>query len=284
MGLVLVRRGGDVPGLQRRPDRRPVPAAALAVRPARPVRLRPGHRLLQRAHVGAGPRSTPSSSWSRSGSTWPGWPYGFSLALLLLPFLTRRRTGWDHAHGSSCWPVVLAYVAEFYHGIAFGPRYYFEALPSFVILTARGFTALTDSAAALADAARPIGRVVAGAPGNGRCSRLALLACNFVLLPAAPGRPVRGLLGPARRWSELWTKHRARPRRAGFPTSINALVVTDEWWFYTMLLRGAELPDARLPDGVRAGLMPSDGCAAYPPRLTLVSARRTPDPRLVQRG
>ena len=59
-----------------------------------------------------------------------GWPFGFSLAVMLLPFLLRGRDPWDGAYLALVALFLVIYAAEFYHGIAFGPRYLFEALPA----------------------------------------------------------------------------------------------------------------------------------------------------------
>jgi hypothetical protein len=161
-----------------------------------------------------------------------GWPYGFSLALMLLPFVTRRCVTWDLVHGGIVALYVILYVAEFYHGIAFGPRYYFEALPSMVILTARGFAAL---AASVADWLTRVG--LASAPGRARQATAlvlaALLACNaFYFLPRQAtlyagytGLPGGGpVLDPT-----IALDLSGRVSRLD-----NALVVTTEWWWYMM--------------------------------------------------
>lgn len=161
-----------------------------------------------------------------------GWPYGFSLALLLVPFLVGRRTDWDWAHGLLVLLYVLAYVGYYYHGIAFGPRYYFEMLPSLVILTARGFTALTERAAEWLTA---VGR--SGGWWRARLATtvlfVALLACNagyFLPRQATLYANFVGIPGGGSALDET-IGHDLAGRTA---TLDNALVVVDDWWWYTM--------------------------------------------------
>jgi hypothetical protein len=78
-----------------------------------------------------------------------GWPFYVSLALIALPFLLRRARTWDFVHGAVVGGFVLAYIGLYYHGIAYGPRYYFDAMPSLVLLSARGFVVLAEAAAAI---------------------------------------------------------------------------------------------------------------------------------------
>jgi hypothetical protein len=164
-----------------------------------------------------------------------GWPYGFSLALLLVPFLVGRagrRTDWDWAHGLLVLLYVLAYVGYYYHGIAFGPRYYFEMLPSLVILTARGFAGLTDWAAGWLTA---LGR--SGGWWRARLATtvlaLALFACNvgyFLPRQATIYADFSGVPGGGPVLDDT-IGHDLAGRVSKLD---HALVVTDEWWIYTM--------------------------------------------------
>jgi hypothetical protein len=169
-----------------------------------------------------------------------GWPYGFSLALLLLPFLTRRLTSWDHAHGLLVLAYLLAYVGYYYHGIVFGPRYYFEMLPSLVILVARGLTALTEC---VGDWLEAIGR--AGGWWRARLATgvlgLALVGCTFgyflprdaTLYANFSGIPGGGPVLDATIGHDL----------AGRYSRLNnALVVTDEWWYFVMYFAALNCP------------------------------------------
>jgi hypothetical protein len=169
-----------------------------------------------------------------------GWPFGFSLAVPLLPFLTRRWTDWDVVHGALVGLYVALYVTEFYHGIAFGPRYYFEALPSLIILTARGFAVLTDT---VGDWLATIG--VRGAWWRARQATaliaVALLACNalyFLPRQATLYAGYTGLPGGGPVLDDTIGRNLAgRTSRLE-----NALVVTDEWWWYTMYFAAMNCP------------------------------------------
>lgn len=72
---------------------------------------------------------------------------------------------------------MLAYIGYFYHGIVFGPRYYFDALPAFVLLSARGFVALAEGTATIC---RDWGRQRAWPRAQAATLLLcaALIACN----------------------------------------------------------------------------------------------------------
>jgi 4-amino-4-deoxy-L-arabinose transferase-like glycosyltransferase len=169
-----------------------------------------------------------------------GWPYGFTVALALLPFLLRRATPWDTAHGSLVLLFMVAYSAYFYHGIAFGPRYYFEALPSLLILTARGATALAETVTRwlLAFGYRQPGWRARQAAGILLAS---LLACNLLyFLPrqATLYADYSGLPGGGPVLGE-WI---SRDLSGRVPLLENALVVVDEWWYYTLYFAAMNCP------------------------------------------
>jgi hypothetical protein len=170
-----------------------------------------------------------------------GWPYGFSLAIMLLPILARRRADWDGTYASIALLFVLVYVAEFYHGIAFGPRYYFEALPAFVVLTVRGLAALTDNISAWLER---LGR--SGAWWRARLATgtilLALLACNagyFLPREAELYRAYTGLPGGGP------TLDASIGRDVAGRVSLlppNSLVLSDDWWLHMMYFAALNCP------------------------------------------
>jgi hypothetical protein len=67
-----------------------------------------------------------------------GWPPLAALSLIGMPFLLGRAGRFDYLLAACAGAFVLAYVGYFYQGIALGPRYYFEAVPAFALLAARG--------------------------------------------------------------------------------------------------------------------------------------------------
>jgi hypothetical protein len=197
-----------------------------------------------------------------------GWPFYLTLALPALPFLLGRARAWDRVHGAVFVLFVLAYVAYFYHGIALGPRYYLEALPSLGLLTARGFASLAEAAGAVwRDAGRRLD------PGRPRLA--AMVVCGLLLLPNATffvpnlnrlydrfqGTP--GGRGPA--WGDF-----VRPDVAGYTSTLGrALVTTDDWWVYTAYLAPLNCPnlDCATVYAFQAGDKPADPLrSAYPGR------------------
>jgi hypothetical protein len=183
-----------------------------------------------------------------------GWPFGFSLAVLLLPFVTRRWTSWDLVHGGVFGLYVAVYVAEFYHGIAFGPRYYFEALPALAILTARAFVVLAEcvgdwlAAVGLRDAWRRARQASA-------LLAVALLACNalyFLPRQATLYAGYTGLPGGGPTLDETIGRDLAgRVSRLD-----NALVVVEEWWWYTMYFAALNCPRFDCPTVFALGADP----------------------------
>src|SRR5205823_3874727 len=51
-----------------------------------------------------------------------GWPFYFSLACIILPFLLWKVRQWDILHGCIILLFIFTYIGYFYHGIAYGPR------------------------------------------------------------------------------------------------------------------------------------------------------------------
>ncbi len=108
-----------------------------------------------------------------------GWPAALTFVFLWLPFLLRRPTMAEGALLLTALAAGTGYVAYWASGIAYGPRYFYAALPALVILSARGVAALAF------DCRRP-------ATGHGRVPArpllaglllLALVAYNLVFLP-----------------------------------------------------------------------------------------------------
>ncbi|MGI9148913.1 MAG: ArnT family glycosyltransferase [Chloroflexota bacterium] len=161
-----------------------------------------------------------------------GWPPLFTLGLLCLPFLFGRAQAWDVLAACGFLAFVIAYTAYFYHGIALGPRYYFEAMPWLLLLGARG-------AQALADLARS--RAAAGVV-------LVVLSLNTALfyLPAELLRRGDFSAMPGQRKVSLAFVQSGvfGPHLVGVPAP--ALVVTDDWWLYNASLAALNCP--RVPD------------------------------------
>lgn len=77
-----------------------------------------------------------------------GWPFYFTLAILLIPFLTRRAKPADYVMLAGACAMIFALIGYFYPGIYLGPRYLYDALPFLLVLTARGFVTLAEVGAA----------------------------------------------------------------------------------------------------------------------------------------
>jgi hypothetical protein len=149
-----------------------------------------------------------------------------------VPFLFGRARAWDILAGVGFASFVIAYAAYFYHGIALGPRYYFEAVPWLLLLAGRG-------AQVLAQIVRSWAAVVVV---------LGLLSLNTVLfyLPLEVQRRADFSGLPADRRVSLTFVQTGifGPHLVDIPNP--ALAVTDDWWLYNTSL--AALNCGRLPD------------------------------------
>ncbi|MFN0073092.1 MAG: hypothetical protein ACKVVP_16530, partial [Chloroflexota bacterium] len=71
-----------------------------------------------------------------------GWPFYLTLAPAMLPFISGRAGRRDWWLLSVIVSLVLAYVLYWNRGMAYGPRYYYEALGPLCLLSIRGFAVL----------------------------------------------------------------------------------------------------------------------------------------------
>jgi hypothetical protein len=188
-----------------------------------------------------------------------GWPPLFALGLLAVPFLAGRARVWDFMAAGGALAFVVAYVGYFYHGIALGPRYYFEAMPWLLLLGGRGAVVLAEVAGSWVAAI-----VVVGA-----------LTLNTFLfyLPAELDRrqDMSGLPGAAPLVVDFIQPGLFGPRLVGVPDG--SLVVTTDWWIYSTALASLNCP--RLPNcPVLFALAPTPDAAdrlreVYPDRSLL---------------
>ncbi|MBV8718722.1 MAG: hypothetical protein JOZ65_26960 [Chloroflexi bacterium] len=213
-----------------------------------------------------------------------GWPPLVLFGLIGVPFLLGRPprsqagyggvrveqadTGraWDWLALGGFFAFVLAYVGYFYHGVALGPRYYFEAMPWLLLLAARG-------ASALASLARSwLAPVVL----------LGLLCLNTFAfyLPAELARreDMSGLPGAPPLVLEFVEPTLFGPRLSGVPD--NALVLASDWWIYNTALAPLNCP--RLPDCpvlFALATTPDDAARLHNefPERTLLRAQRNGD-------
>jgi hypothetical protein len=82
------------------------------------------------------------------------WPVGFGLMLVLALVVFGTRERWDWFLLGVALSIMGAYTLYFYHGLMHGPRFWFEALPMLMILTARGLRRLAEVCADLATTIR----------------------------------------------------------------------------------------------------------------------------------
>jgi hypothetical protein len=161
-----------------------------------------------------------------------GWPPLFAFSLIGLPFLFRRARTWDYLALLGFGAFAVAYVGYFYHGIALGPRYYFEATPWLLLLAARGAQTLAWLARSWLP---PI--VMLGA--------LSLNTFGFYLpaelarredMSALPGAPPLALafIAPTPFGARL------------VDVPENSLVLVNDWWVYNTTLAALNCP--RIPD------------------------------------
>ncbi|MBV9168638.1 MAG: hypothetical protein JOZ81_00960 [Chloroflexi bacterium] len=151
-----------------------------------------------------------------------GWPPLFAFALAAVPFLLGRPRGWDYVALGGVLAFVLAYVGYFYHGIALGPRYYFEAMPWLLLLCGRG--------------AQVLAQLAGGWLGVGVV--LALLWANtlgFYLPHEIERRLNFSGLPDARPMKLAFVQNSpVGPRLSGIDEP--ALVLTSDWWIYNTSL------------------------------------------------
>jgi hypothetical protein len=193
-----------------------------------------------------------------------GWPPLFLFALMLVPVLLGRWTTWDGLALIGLGTFVAAYIGYFYHGIALGPRYYFEAMPWLLLLVARGLRALG---------------VLARNHALG-AAMLAALSLNTLLfyLPSELDRrtDLSGMPGAPKLRLDFVQASLFGPDLRGLPN--NSLVVTDDWWLFNTALVALNCP--RVPNcGVLFALAATTGDAerlqqAYPGRSLLRAVDR----------
>ncbi len=170
-----------------------------------------------------------------------GWPFYFSVALIALPFLLGRATVWDRLHGLVFGLYVVAYVGYFYHGIALGPRYYFEALPSLALLAARGFVVLAGRGGSILNSfTGQDSQRYARFASTGLL--VALMGCNLLYFWPRQMELYHGFTGlPGGKGPELgdFVQRGLVGRTVEVP---NALITTDDWWVYSVYLAPLNSP------------------------------------------
>jgi hypothetical protein len=158
-----------------------------------------------------------------------GWPPLFALGLLGLPFLLGQVRAWDSVAAEGALAFVVAYTAYFYHGIALGPRYYFEALPWLLLLAGRGAQTLVEVASG--------SRLAAAVPLG-----LLYVYSLFFYLPSELARRADYSGLPDGRRAEVTFVEPSvfGPRLVGLPQP--ALVLTDDWWLFNAVLAPLNCP------------------------------------------
>jgi hypothetical protein len=193
-----------------------------------------------------------------------GWPPLFALGLLGAPFLLGRARAWDALAAAGFLAFVVAYAAYFYHGVALGPRYYFEAMPWLLLLAARGVQLLARVARSRCAAALIIG--------------LLTLNTVFFYLPRELERrtDLSGQAGGGKISLDFVQPSLLGPKLEAVPAP--SLVVTDDWWLFNTSLAALNCP--RLPDcGVLFALASTPEAvsalqAQYPGRTLLRAVNR----------
>ncbi|WP_374685857.1 hypothetical protein, partial [Promineifilum sp.] len=144
-----------------------------------------------------------------------GWPALLTLGFLWLALLLRRPAAGDWVLLLVALAVAGGYVAYWGAGIAYGPRYFYAALPALVILSARGISALAE-----VGGRRPAVFLL-----------LALLAYNFFHLP--------GRFEAYRGYNFISAAPRAAVEAAVERPALVFVTASDvDWWEYGAFFSG----------------------------------------------
>ncbi|MGI8826830.1 MAG: ArnT family glycosyltransferase [Chloroflexota bacterium] len=105
--------------------------------------------------LGFGPDASPSGPFTAADGLWNGyqnlsmlsvhlygWPYGVALAFMALPFVLGAARRWDFLLLASFAGIVGIHMLYWCGCLMYGPRFYYEALPSILLLSARGVVEL----------------------------------------------------------------------------------------------------------------------------------------------
>jgi hypothetical protein len=171
-----------------------------------------------------------------------GWPFYITLALIPLAMLRHDgRRMWDWFALTCAAVLIAAQAGYFYHGIFLGPRYLYESLPFLLLLTARGFSAITSIGQTVLKhvRSRSLGRhygAAAQCAASGICG--VLLVFNFAFyLPRQISQHSNFTGLPAAIPIDAAAIYGAQLQ--------NALVVTDNWMIYNYVLWPLNDPDLR---------------------------------------
>jgi 4-amino-4-deoxy-L-arabinose transferase-like glycosyltransferase len=133
-----------------------------------------------------------------------GWPRYVGLMFVLLPFVLGTRNRWDWFFLASAVSVMGAYTLWGGEVVLYGPRYWYEAMPFFLLLTARG---ADRAAAVLADAARWLNRTMF--ESDRRPFAVAVVAVYALVFVLMGGALYTWLLGQRDNWEVTFVPERA---------------------------------------------------------------------------
>ena len=152
-----------------------------------------------------------------------GWPRYVGLMFVLLPFMLFTRNRWDWFLLGSAASVMGVWVVFDGTGIMHGPRYWYEAVPFLMLLSARG----ADRAAELlADAAGLLRRTFFGSDQRPLWAGILVV---YALVFALIGSSVHGwLLGERQDWDATFVPERAESLRGLFGVDDRLVVLVDE--------------------------------------------------------
>jgi hypothetical protein len=150
-----------------------------------------------------------------------GWPVLFTLAFIWLAFLLRRPSPADVVLLLVVLAIAAGYVAFWAAGIAYGPRYFYAALPPLVLLTARGATALASA----------VGRGTTGVALWSAVILTLLIAWNLLHLPTR--------LESYRGYNFISAEPRTAVESAISPPALIFVAASEvDWWEYGVFFTG----------------------------------------------
>jgi hypothetical protein len=154
-----------------------------------------------------------------------GWPLYIGMAAVLLPFMLGTRKLWDWVFLASAVSVMGAYSLFEGHGLMHGPRYWYEATPFLMLLTARG----ADLAAQrLAGAAASVRGALLGSAQEG-AARWAGVTVVYSIVLVFVGAALSGwLFGKQEGWNIDFVPDRAAALKGFNDADDRLLKLVDE--------------------------------------------------------